>query len=337
MFASLHSAVALRRLVPPALLGSLLVAFARAQSPVAPAPLPAPQPVPRMQAVPQPGNQVSLQREGIEIARYHFDPDVIRPYVFPLIGPSGRSITRIGHPHDPVSHSHHYSVWIGHKDINGVNFWEERGPNVGRIVHQGVEEFEDSDDATAVQVVNAWTDKTGKILLTERRRTSARWLPDGEWLLVVDIQLNSKTEPVTLGKTSFGPIAVRMAKTIGVHDGSGTIRNSEGAVNEKGVFWQPARWVDYSGPIAPGVSEGATLLDHPTNPSHPAVFHVRDDGWMGASITFAEPRVLAPDQPLQLRYAVYVHAGQPSLDRLQQRWAEFAATAPAVFKEKKKP
>ena len=38
----------------------------------------------------------------------------------------------------------------------------------------------------------------------------------------------------------------------GVHDGGGTIRNSEGGVNEAGVFWKPARWCDYSGRIQTG-------------------------------------------------------------------------------------
>ena len=77
---------------------------------------------PRMQAVPQPYDQISFQHDGIEIARYHFGASLKRPFVFPLIGPSGRSLTRIGHPHDPVSHSHHNSVWIAHHDVNGVAF-----------------------------------------------------------------------------------------------------------------------------------------------------------------------------------------------------------------------
>src|SRR5688572_31231466 len=74
-------------------------------------------PVPRAQAVPQPSAQVSFQREGFEIARYHFGPDLRRPFVFPVIGPSGRSLTRMGHPRDPASHSHHNPVWVSHNDV----------------------------------------------------------------------------------------------------------------------------------------------------------------------------------------------------------------------------
>ena len=62
---------------------------------------PQPKTVPQMQAVPLPNHEISFQRNGTEIARYYFGPDLRRPFLFPIIGPSGRSLTRIGHPHDP--------------------------------------------------------------------------------------------------------------------------------------------------------------------------------------------------------------------------------------------
>jgi hypothetical protein len=129
---------------------------------------------------------------------------------------------------------------------------------------------------------------------------------------------------VTLGKSNFGMLGVRMAKTIGVHDGGGTIRNSVGGVNEAGVHEKAARWCDYSGPITREANEGITLLDHPANPNHPTVFHVRDDGWMGAALTFAGPRTIEPGQPLKLRYGLWVHAGVPSAERIDDQFAQFA-------------
>jgi hypothetical protein len=82
--------------------------------------------------------------------------------------------------------------------------------------------------------------------------------------------------------------------------------------------------VDYSGPITADAREGITLMDHPSNPNHPTVFHVRDDGWMGASLTFAEARSLKPGEPLRLRYGLYIHAGVPPTRELQARWEMFA-------------
>ncbi|MGB8166962.1 MAG: PmoA family protein [Chthoniobacteraceae bacterium] len=284
-----------------------------------------PKPVPRMQAVPQPHDQVSFQRDGVEIARYHFGDDNSRPFLFPVIGPSGRSLTRMGHPHDPVTHSHHNSVWVSHQFINGVNFWEDR-PGGARIAHQRVDRLEDGESSAFVEETNHWLDKDGKVLMHERRRVGVQSLEKDEWLLLLDMQWEARDAEVTVGETAFGPFAVRMAKTIGVIDGGGTIRNSEGGVDEAGCFRKPAKWVDYSGPITPTASEGITLMDHPANPHHPVPFHVRNDGWMGASLTFPGELKIAPGQPLRLRYALYVHSGVPALDVLDAQWQQFAKT-----------
>jgi len=283
-----------------------------------------PWPVPRAQAVPQPDYQVSLQREGGEIARYWFNPAWKRPFVFPVIGPAGRSLTRMGHPHDAESHSHHNSVWIAHASVNGTNFWLD-GDGTGRIIHQRIERFDDSDEQASVLTVNAWTANTGKVVLRERRLTTARLLAGGEWMLLIDMQLEPEGADVTFGKTPFGLIGARMAKSIGVNDGGGVIRNSEGGVDEPRIFWKPARWVDYSGPIATGVNEGVTLMDHPSNPNHPSIFHVRRDGWMGASFTQERERTVRAGESLRLRYALYVHAGIPAPESIEKRWREFTS------------
>jgi len=299
--------------------------------------LPDPKPVPRMQAVPQPYDQVSFQRDGVEIARYHFGPTLNRPFVFPVIGPSGRSLTRMGHPHDPITHSHHNSIWISHHDVNGVSFWGDQGK--GRIVHQKVELLDDGPNEAAVVALNHWVNITNKeVFMTEWRRTALQPLANGEWMMVIDLQFEAKAKEVTFGKTPFGLVGVRMAKTIGVNDGGGMIRNSEGNVNEQGdngCFWKPAKWCDYSGPIVGATQEGITLMDHPSNPNHPTVFHVRVDGWMGTALTFDGPRTLEPGKPLQLRYGFYVHAGKPPVVALQKQWEEFARTKPYEFKVKK--
>ena len=82
--------------------------------------------VPRVQIVPQADDQVSFQVEGQEKLRWHACPRYLRPFFYPLVGPSGRSVTRMGHPAAP-DHDHHRSFWWGHQNVGGVNFWEERG------------------------------------------------------------------------------------------------------------------------------------------------------------------------------------------------------------------
>jgi hypothetical protein len=283
--------------------------------------VPEPKPVPRLQIVPQAYGQASFQRDGVEITRYHFGAGLNRPFLFPLIGPAGRSLTRMGHPHDPESHSHHNSVWMSHFDVNGVDFWGDR--RLGTIRHKRVVAYEDEGETSSVTAENEWVDKDGKVLLNETRKISVVLLEGKEWLLVIDSTFTAKDKPVTLGKTPFGLLGVRMAKTIGVNDGGGRIRNSEGGVNEKEVLWKQARWVDYSGPIENGRIEGVTLFDHPSNPNHPSYFHVRNDGWMGASLTYDAPRAITPDKPLHIRYGLYVHSDMKPPAGIETQWKHF--------------
>lgn len=282
----------------------------------------APKPVPRLQVIPMPYDQASFQRDGVEIARYHFSPELNRPFLFPVIGPSGQSLTRMGHPRDPHSHSHHNSVWISHNDVNGVDFWSDSGK--GKIRHKCIIKFEDMGESSLAITENEWVTTEGKVLLLETRRVTVCLLEDSEWLLIIDMELKAADRAITLGKTPFGLIGVRMAKTIGVNDGGGTIRNSQGGVNEKEIFWKRAKWVDYSGPVTNQRIEGVTLFDHSDNPNFPTYFHVRNDGWMGASLTFDGPRTLEPGKPLHIRYGLYVHSDMKPKDALEAKWTQFS-------------
>ena len=284
--------------------------------------LPEPKPAPRLQVAPQAYKQASFQRDGAEITRYHFGAGLERPFLFPVVGPSGRSLTRMGHPHDPEGHSHHNSVWMSHVDVGGVDFWSDR--RLGVVRHKRIVSYEDEGERSSVTAENEWVDSDGKILLNETRKISVVLLAGKEWLLMIDSTFTVKDKPVTLGKTPFGLLGVRMAKTIGVADGGGRIRNSEGGVNEKEVLWKQARWVDYSGPIENGVIEGITLFDHPSNPNHPSYFHVRNDGWMGASLTYDAPREVTPDKPLHVRYGLYVHSDMKPPTEIDSQWKRFA-------------
>jgi hypothetical protein len=281
-----------------------------------------PKHVPLMQVIPLPYDQASFQRDGVELTRYYFGPGLHRPFLFPINGPSGRSLTRMGHPHDPETHSHHNSVWISHNDVDGISFWSDNGK--GKIRHKRIIKFEDSDEQASMMVVeNEWVNNDGKVLLLETRRITVLPLANAEWLLTIDMEFKAANGTVTLGKTPFGMIGVRMAKTIGVNDGGGEIRNSAGAVNEKEVLWKKARWVDYSGAVTNDKIDGITLFDHPDNPNYPSYFHVRNDGWMGASLTFDSPREIKPAEPLHLRYGLYVHSDMKPSEAIEAEWKQF--------------
>jgi hypothetical protein len=298
-----------------------------------------PKPVPAMQVLPLPQHQAAVEWNGREISRYYFGGDNRRTYLFPLIGPSGKSHTRMGHPRDPNGHSHHNSFWISHHDVNGVGFWNDASSSKGRIVHKRVSRYEDDNDEALIEVENTWLDEGSNTKLLEETR-AMRFLPlnkEGEWLLVGDLLLTPAAgakEGVTFGKTPFGITGVRMAKTIGVHDGGGRILSSEGNLNEPQVHWKQARWVDYSGPLTKNESGGVTLFDHPLNPSYPSHFHVRDDGWMGACISYEAPRTIQPGETLKLRYGLWIHGGVPEKAPIDEQFAAFAKIGDVPAKSK---
>ena len=66
------------------------------------------------------------------------------------------ALTRMKHSHDPVTHSHHNSVWFSHQSVGDADFWSDNG---GRIAHVKVLRFEDADDVAFCETENAWLDK----------------------------------------------------------------------------------------------------------------------------------------------------------------------------------
>lgn len=288
----------------------------------------APSSFPRVEVLPQPDLAFSFQVDGREILRYHAGASHPKPHFYPVVGPAGRPVTRITHPRDPHGHGHHLSLWIGHQNAGGHNFWEHfRSP--ARIVHDRVLKIEDGASA-ALAIAARWLDGEKKAVLRDERVWRLTPLgTSGEFYLDLTLTLVPETPALELGRSNFGMLAVRVAKTMGVQDGKGRITNSEGKHDEGGLMpHRRARWCDYSGVAAPPeVWNGITLFDHPENPGHPAYFHVRNDGWMGAALTQAGGITLSKEKPLVLRYRFWVHDGPCDPRKADAAWAEWATSS----------
>lgn len=340
--------------------------------------LPGARPVPRVQATPMPHSITSFSLDGRELTACHYDPADRRVFWHPVRASRDVSLTRMGHPHDPLTHSHHNSVWISHHDVDGVDFWGDHGKTLGCIVCAEVsrEGYTDSDELAAMQMVNHWVkDEDGSVMLVETRRAEVRPLEGAKsWFMIVDLEFTTpKGGKARFNPSGFGLIAVRMAKSIGVHDGGGRILNSEGQVNEEPMFRKPARWCDYSGRItneADGFA-GITLMNHPLNsagvaaatvptvvtappPPSPASagatetsqagplprgatpFHVRDDGWMGACLNLDSTLEVSEARKLRLRYGLWVHDGAAAREVCEARWRDFTSLPVADLAPRKK-
>lgn len=289
-------------------------------------------PLPRCRVVPLPDQRVSFVIDSRERCGWHASDNAPRPFFFPLVGPSGESLTRMGHPGAP-NHDHHRSIWFAHEKVLGINFWSDQ--TTSRIRQQTWLAYEDGDDDCRMAVRLGWFDGHDPKPLVEQDLVAVvRPGPDSETFLELQSTFVPLSETLEFGKTNFGFLAVRVAKSISEHFGDGKLTNSEGAVGESAIFGNTARWMDYSGPIATGsdgqseVLEGITYFDHPNNVGFPNSWHVRADGWMGCSPCLGGPLMTRKSEPLVLRYLLHAHSGAVSADRSNEVAKQFAETPP---------
>jgi hypothetical protein len=278
----------------------------------------------RVELVPLPDEQLAFQVDGVERLRWHFGARYPRPFFWPVIGPSGRPLTRLGHPAD-FTHDHHRSWWFGHRDVAGINFWEER-PNQRQQIRQlHWLHYQDGQTFGAMAVRLGWFDAHGTLLLQQDFYTVLQPWPNGELWIEWCLHFTTPLPELRLGQTNFGFAGLRVARSLSAHYGGGRLTSSAGQRGEKALFAQPARWMDYSGPIVAEAWEGVTWFDHRDNPGHPVSWHVRDDGWMSPAFNLRQAYILRKGETLTLRYGFHVHRGDVQPDRAETIWKRYTA------------
>lgn len=286
-------------------------------------------PLQRCRIIPLPGRQVAFQIDGSERLRWHFESAYPRPFFYPLVGPSGHPLTRMGHPGAP-NHDHHRSIWFAHQSVVGNNFWTDQTES--RIRQLGWLCYRDADSEAVMAVNLGWFDGHDPHPLLEQELVAAVWPgPEGETFLELQSTFRPTSGRLEFGKTNFGFLGVRVAKSLSAHFGDGRIADSEGRMGEPAIFGRPARWMDYSGsigrPTAPA-TEGITYFDHPRNPRYPSAWHVREDGWMIASTCLQEPLLTTRDNPVVLRFLLHTHSGPVTAESADKIAVQFAELGP---------
>ncbi|QDT32200.1 DUF6807 domain-containing protein [Thalassoglobus polymorphus] len=297
----------------------------------------------RCEVVPLADYQVSFRVDGIEKTRWHYGPQYKRPFFFPFNGPSGETLTRVGHP-GASNHDHHRSVWFAHHKVLGIDFWSE---NTDSSIEQKMWfEYRDGDDQCTMAVQLDWHDgHDPQPLLQQELIATLRPLENDEWTLDLQSTFRPLAAELEFEKSNFGFLAVRVAKSISAHFGEGIITGASGEAGENSLFGKENRWMDYSGPVASrneagervSVDNGVTYLDHPENPNYPAKWHVREDGWMGASACRDEGLVTTRMQPLKLRYLLYVHDGKVNPQRAEELAAEWSKLPANLIQKSSQP
>lgn len=312
----------------------------------------------RCQIVPLPHHQFEFLIDGERKTIWHFGLDAPRPYFFPVNGPSGISLTRMGHPGAP-NHDHHRSLWFAHHDLLGIDFWSEN--TSARIEQSQWYSIDESDQSATIAFELVWRDGHDPAPLVKQDvfvtlrpapgiddtiRLPTRNDRSSDWILELQSDFHPSGQGVAFRKSNFGILALRVAKSLSVIFGAGQITGADGRLGENELFGKPNRWIDYSGPVGSTpdgqkVIEGMTLIDHRQNPGHGtdahASWHVRDDGWIGPSISRHSDTPIEKGQALRCRYLLLVHAGSCSIPRATRLADEFDRSAPLQIQRDQRP
>ena len=272
------------------------------------------------------------------------DRPYVRPFFWPVLATGQVGVTSdqfsLKKTDPKADHPHHQSLWVAHGDVNGLDHWtfgkNGSGEHVPRQQHLG---FDSVTDDSFVERL-AWNDLAGKPVLNETRTVRFFAYPDGARAIDVTSALTPAAGPVTLGDTKeAGMLAVRLAPQIAAHPTltQSTGKGGAGMAGEKETWGKAADWCDESGQID-GKPFGVAVLDFPTNPRHPATWHVRAYGLLASNIfglsEFDKKKyarhsgdlVIEPGKTITFRHLAVIHPGAAADAKLAEKYAGWCFT-----------
>ncbi|HUF62457.1 MAG TPA: PmoA family protein [Verrucomicrobiales bacterium] len=258
-----------------------------------------------------------------------------RPILYPIIGPHGVEMTRNypmkeGVAGEAADHPHHQSLWYAHGDVNGVDFWSNRG----KIVQIEVEEASANGNEALIVTRNRWETLDGKEVCRDKRRLRFSVLEEGARAIDFSITLEASNGDATFGDTKEGTLAIRTHPALRLKGEVATGRAVNSERQRDGELWgKAAKWVDYWGEVG-GKTVGVAILDHPSNPRHPTTWHARDYGLVAVNPfgwnDFFEGKkgrgdlTIKGGSSLTFRYLFVFHEGDAETAKIREIYAKFS-------------
>ena len=235
---------------------------------------------------------------------------LMRPCVHPLYTPAGYPVTEMGAHNFP----HHKGVWIGHAQVNGVNFFHDL-VDAGWIVPVDVSWEADAEGAR-IDLELEWRDRWGTVMATETRRHEVRRTGRAHLLDMVST-LRASHGALELGVDNHSWAGCRLIDALDQDDG-GRMRDSEGRQTADAINGHPVRWVDVSGAIG-GHPCGVGLMAHPA--SAPVPTFARFYGTSLLNPTMYEPLTIADGGSWTFGARIAAYDGPASMDDLERWWS----------------
>lgn len=234
--------------------------------------------------------------EGKPFTAFNLATKEPKPYLWPVIGPTGEPVTR-AYPMKDVSgerkdHIHHRSIWAAWGEIRteksgGVtNYWAQ-AKTLDKQDRQIVRKVTSTASGPVFGRITAeidWTAANGQREFSETRTyTFLRGDANTRVIDVRNVFHFDDCDVTFLDTKEAGILSLRVATSMdelaldGKKPGKGRMTNSEGKIGDKTCWGQPAEWCDYVGPVN-DQTVGIAVFDAPTNMRHPPRWHIRGYG-----------------------------------------------------------
>jgi Methane oxygenase PmoA len=308
-------------------------------------------------------DRVRVEIDGQHFTDYVFGDGASRSYCYPILATDGTPLTR-NSPMKKVEgeeddHPWQKSFWFAHSFVNGIDFWNEAGGDLGRSPKEKGHTRNDgapqltSGPVGTIKVKNRWLSPDEKLVATDERILRFHAVPEGRF---IDFEITIHAlpdQPLLMGDNKDGTMATRVAQwmtmphTINAKDAEGkTVKKEVGGkgqiVTSTGfrgneAWGKRAPWCDYNAE-KDGKVYGIAIFDHPQNLRHPTWWMARNYGLFGANPfgwhdyekEFAnEPHkgdhTIPAGGSLTLRYRFFFHNGDEKAAKVEARYAEYAA------------
>ena len=248
-----------------------------------------------------------LVRDGQTVWKLNLANREAKPFIHPLCLPDGRCVTELR----PKDHPWHLGLFFCWKFINGLNYWEPRGPSHGNLFPDGmtvVRDFDIRPNGGACDVsLKIWYGpraEPGRILLDEAR-TLAFSAPDaaGRYAIRAKHVFTAREKVVLNARRpiAYGGFSLRFQPFM---------KNFEVASNTGAV---PKKAFEACGPkemteltyTDPATGHGLRIKTLKGADAE-RLYYWADNRFAGSVPMYAEPLTLEPGQTLELEYEVSV-------------------------------
>ena len=286
--------------------------------------------------------------DGKLFAEYVVD-QANKPYLWPIIGPTGKEMTRSypmkDVPGEKQDHPHHRGLNFGHESIAGYDTWaelatfgtnpktSERVKHLGAIKHKSFSKI-DGGGTAVLTALSDYVDAAGKVTSTEERTLTFRVEGDTR-IIDVDIDLIASEGDIVVDDKKDAGLSIRVPHSMSVEaKEGGKIINANGD-QDADAWGKRATWCDFHGPVG-GEHLGIAMLNHPASFRHPTPWHARTYGLFTANpFGLVSLKVqaesgavtLKKDETIKLRHRFIFHKGDEKAGKIAEAFEKYAKEA----------